>query len=66
MAIYSADRRGIRKRIIWKYAEHVDVTNVTSAAGYNGVNAIVTSSLLLNVHTIYSNALYTTLNPLIL
>ena len=52
MAIYSADRRGIRKRIIWKYAEHSDVTNVTSAAGYNGVNAIVTSSLLLNVHTI--------------
>ena len=52
MAIYSADRRGIRKRIILKYAEHSDVTNATSAASYNGVNAIVTSSLLLNVHTI--------------
>jgi len=45
--------------------EHSDVTNVTPA-GYNGVNAIVTASLFPNIHTIQSNALQMTLNPLIL
>ena len=43
----------------------LDIANVTSA-DYNGVNAIVTVSLLPNVHTIQSNALHMTLNPLIL
>ena len=47
------------------YADHSDVAKVTSA-GYNGVNAIVTASLLPNIHTIQSIALYKTLNPLIL
>jgi len=31
----------------------LDIANVTSAV-YNGVNAIVTASLLPNLHTIYS------------
>ena len=39
--------------------------NVTPA-DYNGVNAIVTASLLLNVNAIQSNALHKTLNPLII
>ena len=46
------------------YTEHSDVANVTST-GYNDVNAIVTPSLLLNVHTMQSNALLMTLDPLI-
>ena len=44
--------------------EHSDVGHVTSA-DYNGVNAIVTASILLNVHTMQSNAFHMTLNPLI-
>ena len=48
-----------------RYAEHSDVANVTSA-GYNGINAIVTASILLNVHTIQSNKLHMMLNPLII
>jgi len=61
----STDRREHKKSITWRYAEHSDVANVTSA-GYNGVNAIVTASLLPNIHTIQFNALHMTLNPLIL
>jgi len=49
----------------WWYVEQSDVANVTSA-GYNGINAIVTVSLLPNIHTFQSNALHMTLNPLIL
>ena len=56
---------GYTQSITWRYAEHSDVTNVTSA-GYNGVNAIVAASILLNIHIMQSNALHTTLNPLIL
>ena len=63
--LHSANRREHKKSITWRYAEHSDVANVTSA-GYNGVNAIVTASLLPNIHTIQSNALHMTLNPLIL
>ena len=44
--------------------EHSDVANVEST-GYNGVNAIVTASLLLNIHIMQSHALHMTLNPLI-
>ena len=49
--------RPIAESITWTYAEHSDVANVTSA-GYNDVNAIVTASLLPNIHV--------TMNPLIL
>ena len=63
--LHSANRREHKKNITWGYAEHSNVANITSA-GYNGVNAIVTASLLLNVHTIQSTALHMTLNPLIL
>ena len=63
--LHSADLREHTKSITWRYEEHSDVENVTSA-GYNGVNAIVTVSLLPNIHTIQSNALHMTLNPLIL
>ena len=49
----SADSRGHKKSITWRYAEHSDVANVTSA-GYNGVNTILKASLLLNVHTMPS------------
>ena len=45
--------------ITWRYAEHSDVANVTSA-GYNGVNANVTASLLLTVHTMQLNGLHMT------
>ena len=60
-----ADHRGHKKSITWRYAEHSDFANVTSV-GYNGVNAIVTASTLLNVHIMQSNALHMTLNPLII
>ena len=63
--LYSADRRKHETNITWRYAEHSDVANVTSA-GSSGGNVIVAASLLLNVHTMQSNALHTTLNPLIL
>ena len=63
--LHSAYRREHKKSITWRYGEHFDVANVTSA-GYNGVNAIVTASILLNVHTIQTTALHMTLNPLIL
>ena len=43
-----ANRREHKKS--WRYAEHSDVANVTSA-DYNGVNAIVKASVLLIVHT---------------
>ena len=51
--------------IIWRYVDHYDVANVTSG-DHNGVDAIVTESLLLNEHTMQSIALHMTLNPLIL
>ena len=35
--LHSADRREHKKSITWRYAEHSDVANVTSA-DYNGVN----------------------------
>ena len=63
--LHSTDRSGHKKSITWMYAEHSDVANVTSAE-YNGVYAIVTASLLLNVNAMQSNALHKTLNPLIL
>ena len=63
--LQSSDRRKHKKSITWRYAEHSDVTNVTSA-GYNGFNATVSASLLPNIHTIQSNALHMTLNPFIL
>ena len=47
--------------ITWRYAEQSDVANFMSA-DYNGINA----SILLNIHTIQSNALHMTLNPLII
>jgi len=47
------------------YTEHSDVAKVVSA-GYNGINAIVTLSLHLNVHTMQTIALHVTLNPLII
>ena len=59
-----ADCREHKKSITRRYAENSDVANVTSA-DCNGVNAIVTASILLNVHTVQSNALHMTLNPLI-
>ena len=62
--LHLANRRGHKKSITWRYAEHSDVTNVTSA-GYNDVNAIVSASLFLSDHTMQSNALHMTLNPLI-
>ena len=62
--LHSAYRSWHKKSITCRYAEHSEVANVTSA-GYNGVNAIVIASLLLNVHIMQSNALQMTLNPLI-
>jgi len=62
--LHSAYRSRHNKSITCRYAEHSEVANVTSA-GYNGVNAIVIASLLLIVHTMQSNALQMTLNPLI-
>ena len=56
--LHSAYRRWHKKSITWRYAEHSDVAN-------NGVYAIVTASLLLNVHIKHSNTLHITLNPLI-
>ena len=47
------------------YTEPSDVAKVVSA-GYNGINAIVTLSLHLNVHTMQTIALHVTLNPLII
>jgi len=60
--LHSANSRGHKKSITWRYAGHSDDTNVTSA-GYNGDNAIVSVSLLLNVHIMQSNALHMTLDP---
>ena len=60
--LHLANHRGHKKSITWRYTEHSDVANVTSA-GYNGINAIVPDSLHLNLHTIQSNALHMTLNP---
>ena len=54
----------ISQKYTLKYAEHFDIANVISAC-YNGVHAIVTASLFLNVHTMQSNTIYMTLNPLI-
>ena len=56
--LHLAYRRWHKKSITWRYAEHSDVAN-------NGVYAIVTASLLLNVHIIHSNTLHITLNSLI-
>ena len=55
--LQSSDRREQKKSITWRYAEHSDVANVTPV-DYNGVTAIVTASLLLNVHTMQSSALH--------
>ena len=52
--LHLAKRRGHKKSITWRYEEHSDVANVTSAV-YNGVNVIVTA---LHLHMM--------LNPLIL
>ena len=60
--LHSANRRERKKSITWRYAEHSDVANVTSV-DCNGVYMIASVSVLLNVHTMLSNALYTTLNP---
>jgi len=46
-----ADCREHKKSITRRYAENSDVAIVTSA-DYNGVNVIVTASILLNIHTI--------------
>jgi len=42
--------------IIWRYVDHYDVANVTSG-DHNGVDAIVTESLLLYEHIMQSIAL---------
>ena len=51
MWLHSTDRREHKKSITLRYTEHSDVANITSA-GYNGFDAIVTASLLPNIHTI--------------
>ena len=62
--LHSADRREHTQSITWNYSKQQTLRQQFQCR-YNVVNAIVTSSLLLNVHTMQSYTLHMKLNPLI-